>query len=87
MTCIIFEWIQYQIVRFMLYLDLDILYGKAILWTENHTEELKKCHIEASRSQLVQFGILKEKNLQDELQKWQNLAARFVTANYNFKTD
>ena len=34
----------------------------------------------------VQFGIPVEKTLQDEFEKVQNRAARFVTGNYNFET-
>ena len=34
----------------------------------------------------VQFGIPVEKTLQDELEKVQNRAARFVTGYYNFET-
>ena len=35
---------------------------------------------------LVQFGIPVAKILQDELEKVQNRAARFVTGNYNLET-
>ena len=34
----------------------------------------------------AQFGIPVEKIFQDELEKVQNRAARFVTGNYNFET-